>query len=154
MGRHGSMHSQLGAAHKTRQTPHRAVLLSSLATFVPLAFLIVLNVEALDIYGLTGTIATFGFLTAYILISVAAPIYLRSQGRLSTRAIAASILAVFAMGIALLGSLYPVPPAPYNSLPYIYLALLLGGLTWSVVLKARSPVLVDTIGRDLDVLVE
>jgi amino acid transporter len=154
MGRHGTLHSQLGEAHKSRQTPHRAVLLSSLATFTPLAILIILKVGALDIYGLTGTIATFGFLTAYILISVAAPIYLRALGRLNARDIAVSILAVLAMGTALLGSVYPVPPAPYSTLPYIYLALLLGGLIWSVVLKARSPLLVDPVGKDLNVLVD
>ena len=42
-------------------------------------------------------------------VSAAAPLYLRSQGRLTLRAIGISILALLAMGAALLGSLYPVP---------------------------------------------
>jgi hypothetical protein len=49
------------------------------------------------------------------------------------------MLAFLAMGAALLGSLYPVPPAPYSFLPYIYVALLLSGFTWSTVTLARSP---------------
>ena len=40
-----------------------------------------------EIYGLIGTLATFGFVTAYILVSAAAPLYLRSLGRLTPQAI-------------------------------------------------------------------
>ena len=35
MGRHGALHSVLGEAHEENQTPHRAVLLSSIAAFCP-----------------------------------------------------------------------------------------------------------------------
>jgi hypothetical protein len=32
--------------------------------------------------------------------------------------------------LALVGTLYPVPTAPYNWLPYLYLGYLLAGLVW------------------------
>jgi amino acid transporter len=35
MGRNGALHSVLGEAHEENQTPHRAVLLSSIAAFLP-----------------------------------------------------------------------------------------------------------------------
>jgi hypothetical protein len=35
MGRHGALHSVLGEAHEENRTPHRAVLLSSVAAFLP-----------------------------------------------------------------------------------------------------------------------
>jgi len=101
-----------------------------------------------DIYGLTGTIATFGFVTAYILVSAAAPLYLRRQGRLTPAAIGLSLLAVLAMSAALLGSLYPVPAAPYSVLPYLFAALLFGGFAWSMLHSARSP----AVDRKLDEL--
>jgi amino acid transporter len=139
MGRHGALHCVLGVAHEENQTPHRAVLLSSLAAFLPAAIMTLRGVNLFDIYGLVGTLATFGFLTSYILVSAAALLYLRSQGRLTTQAICISILAVLAMGAALLGSIYPVPPAPYSSLPYLYAGLLLSGFAWSMISSARSP---------------
>jgi amino acid transporter len=139
MGRHGALHSVLGEAHAQNQTPHRAVLLTSIAAFLPAGIMTLRGVNLFDIYGLVGTLATFGFVTVYILVSAAAPIYLRSQGRLTPQAIVISILAILAMGVALLGSLYPVPAPPYSILPYLYGGLLLIGFAWSMIWSARSP---------------
>jgi hypothetical protein len=41
-----------------------------------------------------------------------------------------SIVATLAMILVLVGTLYPVPAAPYNWLPYLYLAYLIAGLVW------------------------
>jgi len=147
MARHGALHSVLGEAHEQNRTPHRAVLLSSVAAFLPAGIMTLRRVSLFDIYGLTGTLATFGFVTVYILVSAAAPLYLRSQGRLTPRAIGISILAVLAMGAALLGSLYPVPAPPYSILPYLYGGLLLVGFAWSMIWISRPPTLaVETAG--------
>ena len=139
MGRHGALHSQLGEAHEDNQTPHRAVLLCSAAAFLPAAVMIFLGMNLFAIYGLIGTISTFGFVTAYILVSAAAPLFLRSQGRLTPQAIGISVLAILAMLAALLGNLYPVPDAPYSYLPYVYAGLLLTGFAWSTIWIARTP---------------
>jgi amino acid transporter len=141
MGRHGALHSVLGEAHEENQTPHRAVLLSSIAAFLPAAIMTLRGLNLFDIYGLIGTLATFGFVTAYILVCAAAPLYLRSLGRLTPQAVAISVLAILAMGAALLGNLYPVPEAPYSYLPYLYAALLLTGFAWSTIWSARTPTL-------------
>jgi amino acid transporter len=152
MGRHGALHSELGQAHDENQTPHRAVLLASVAAFLPAAVMTLRGMNLFDIYGLIGTLATFGFVTAYILVSMAAPMYLRAQGRLTPQAIGISVLAVLAMCAALLGNLYPVPDAPYSYLPYIYAVLLLAGFGWSTVWSARTPSFVPDIAADLTVL--
>ena len=154
MGRNGALHSELGEAHEQNCTPHRAVLLSSIAAFVPAGIMTLRGISLFDIYGLLGTLATFGFVTAYILVSAAAPLYLRSKGLLTKRAIGISVLAVAAMGAALLGSLYPVPAAPYSLLPYFYVALLLGGFAWSTFWSARPLSFAPAIPRDLAALSE
>ena len=154
MGRHGTLHSQLGEAHGSKQTPHRAVLLSAVATFLPLGMLMLRGVDGLDIYGLMGTFGTFGFLTVYILICIAAPIYLRMRGRLTVQDIVGSTLAIVALGVAVFGSLYPVPPAPYSSLPYIYAGCLMTGMAWSLVWNARSPVQRAQIRNELKALAD
>ena len=33
----------------------------------------------------------------------------------------------------------PVPPSPFNILPYVYAAILLAGLAWFLVLRVRHP---------------
>src|SRR3984957_7160362 len=152
MGRQGALHSALGEAHQANQTPHRAVLLSSIAAFVPAAIMTLWGVTMFEIFGLIGTLATFGFVTAYILVSAAAPLFLRSRGRLTPQAIGISVLAILAMGADLLGSLYPVPAAPYSSLPYLYAVLLLGGFAWSMIWVAPSPSFVPEISGDLPAL--
>jgi amino acid transporter len=152
MGRHGTLHSVLGQAHQQNQTPHRAVLLSSIAAFLPAAIMMLQGRTLFDIYGLIGTLATFGFVTAYILVSAAAPLFLRARGCLTPQAIGISILAILAMGAALLGNLYPVPAAPYSYLPYLYAGLLLIGFAWSTIWIARSPSLVREIPGDLGAL--
>jgi amino acid transporter len=152
MGRHGALHSLLGQAHHANQTPHRAVLLSSIAAFVPAGVMMLQGRNLFDIYGLIGTLATFGFVTTYILVSAAAPLFLRSRGCLTPQAVCISVLAVLAMAAALLGNLYPVPAAPYSYLPYLYVALLLIGFAWSTIWIAHAPSLVREIPGDLGAL--
>jgi len=152
MGRRGALHSLVGETHESNQTPHRAVLVSSIAAFVPAGILIARGVNLFEIYGLLGTLATFGFVTAYILVSAAAPLYLRSLGRLTPQAIGISILAIAAMGAALLGNLYPVPPPPYSTLPYLFTGLLWGGFAWSMIWSNRSPSPAVEISGKLDAL--
>jgi amino acid transporter len=148
MSRNGALHSVLGEAHADNQTPHRAVLLSSAAAFLPAAVMTLLGMNLFEIYGLIGTLATFGFVTVYILVSAAAPLYLRSLGRLTPQAMGISVLAILAMSAALLGNLYPVPEAPYSYLPYLYAALLMAGFAWSTVWSARAPSFVTQIPTD------
>ncbi len=142
MSRNGALHATFGEAHEQNQTPHRAVLLTSIAAFLPAGIMTLRGTNLFDIYGLIGTLATFGFVTVYILVSLAAPLFLRSRGCLTHQAIVISTLAVFAMGLSLIGSLYPVPATPYSFLPYIYAILLAAGFAWSTVWSARSPALV------------
>jgi amino acid transporter len=151
MGRHGALHSVLGEAHEENQTPHRAVLWSSIAAFLPAAVMTLRGMNLFDIYGLIGTLATFGFVTAYILVCAAAPLYLKSLGRLTPQAMGISILAILAMAAALLGNLYPVPEAPYSYLPYLYAVLLLAGFAWSTIWY-RSPGFIPQVAGDLGAL--
>jgi amino acid transporter len=153
MGQKGALHALFGKAHTSNQTPHRAVAVSGFMTFLPLGILTWIGLSAADIYGLLGTLATFGFLTAYILVSIAAPVFLHAQGHLTFRGAAVSLLALIALALALVGNVYPAPPPPYSYLPYIYLTLLLAGLAWSTVLNSRSTPSAE-LGNDLDAVAD
>jgi len=80
----------------------------------------------------------YGFITAYGLVAVALPSYLRRRGQLTRSSLLLAIAAALAMLLAMAGTLFPIPPKPYNWLPYIYLVYLGVGLAWFHLAKRPS----------------
>jgi hypothetical protein len=70
----------------------------------------------------------YGFITIYGLTCVALPLQLKRQGALSSWVLVIAILGGLSMVMALAGTLYPVPAAPYSWLPYLYFVYLLVAL--------------------------
>jgi amino acid transporter len=138
MGRRGDAHPSFGDAHHSNCTPHRAVAFATVCALVPGLVLALRGVPGFESNGWLGTLATFGFLVAYILICVAAPLYLRERGELTIPSIVVSGMAVAVMLAAFAGSLYPVPPFPYSWLPYLFAVLLTIGVASSFTVRFRS----------------
>ena len=86
----------------------------------------------LDVFGYAGTLATFGFLFSYAMISVAAPVFLRRQHDLRGRHIATTAIALVLLVVPMVGSVYPVPDPPYNYFPYVFLGLMIAGGAWAM----------------------
>ncbi len=139
MAHNGLTHGSLGATHARNETPSRAILVTGAAAVLPVAVLAARGASGLDVYGWMGSLATYGFIVAYALVSVALPRYLREHGAYRPGAQIIPWLAFTAMLLALIGNLYPVPEGPYGKLPYIYLAYLCAGLLWFL-LQKRSKV--------------
>jgi amino acid transporter len=130
MAHDGLVHSHLGRAHAKNETPHIAVLACGLAVALLSAGLAAHGTSGADIYAQMGSLAVYGFITAYFLVALALPFYLRRQSQLTPSALTLAIAAALAMLLAMAGTVYPIPPAPYNTLPYFYLAYLAAGLLW------------------------
>jgi amino acid transporter len=130
MSHNGLAHGSLRATHARNQTPGRAILVTGLAALLPVAVLAVRGASGLDVYGWMGSLATYGFIVTYAMVSLALPSYLRQRGAFRRRAQLISWVACAAMVLALVGNLYPVPEGPYGKLPYVYLAYLAAGLLW------------------------
>ncbi len=150
LARHGIFHASIGRAHNTYKTPHIAVTVLALVAFFVSSSISLFNVRGLDAFGYLGSIATYGFLLVYILVSVAAPVYLYRQGKLRPSNVVISVLAVLFMLIPVIGSIYPVPPAPYNVFPYLFLMLLAVGGGRIFMIRLRSPQIIENIERDLE----
>jgi amino acid transporter len=161
MGQHGIFHHRVGHAHGTNQTPYVAVTISCLIVFLIPMVTTMFGVKPLDNYAYAGTIATYGFLVAYLLISLAAPIYLARQQQLRFSNIVVSALAIFFMLIPVLGSIgvsgdsflsqvFPVPAAPYNVLPYLFLIYLALGAIWFAIIRSRSPIIIQQMEADIE----
>jgi amino acid transporter len=123
-------HRSMRATHARNETPHRAVVVTAIATVLPVAILAARGSSGFDVYGWMGSLATYGFIVAYGLVCVALPRYLRIQGACRPGSRIIPGLACAAMVLALVGNLYPVPEGPYGKLPYIYLAYLAAGMIW------------------------
>lgn len=150
MARHGIFHSSVGEAHVKNETPHIAVTLSVLLAFLVPASISLFGIPDLEIYGYLGSIGAYGFLLVYILISVAAPVYLYRKGKLRPGNIVIAVLAVLFMLVPVVGSVYPVPPFPYNVFPYLFLMYLVVGGGWFLMLRLRSPQTIEDMERDLE----
>ena len=154
LGRHGVFHSALGGAHDTNETPHIAVTVAAVLAFIPAAILTGAGNNLFSIYGWIGTTATLGFISAYIAVSVAAPVYLYRRNELRTWHLLGSVLAIGFMVVALLGATYPLPDAP-DSYPILAFVGLVGlGLIWAAVQYLKSTRLRGDIRRDLKAIKE
>jgi amino acid transporter len=146
MGRDGLVSSRLGRTHRVNQTPHVAIALSAPVMLVVPAILVLAGNTPVAAAGYVGTLATFGFMLGYFLVSVAAPVYLSKVDEQSRSVVIAGALAALAMLAVFANNIYPVPPFPLNILPYVFLAYVLVGLVWYQVRSRRSPALAARLG--------
>ncbi|HWD54154.1 MAG TPA: APC family permease [Acidimicrobiales bacterium] len=149
MARHGIFSGHLGRAHATNRTPHVAVTLYIGMIFALPAFLMIFT-NPLTAFGDAGTLAAFGFLVAYYLITVAAPVYLKKIGELSPRNVVLACVAVLCLLVPTVGSFYPMPLWPVDLFPYIYLAWMAVGGTWLFIVNRRRPGILAAIEADLE----
>jgi amino acid transporter len=132
MGTQGLFHKSTAESHAKNETPHVAVLVMSAISFSLPTYFSLTGLDSLDLFNDAGTMAAFGFLVPYILVSIGAPLYVKSLGQLKPFhwLIAAASLALLI--IPTVGSVYPIPPAPVKYFPYLFVAYLIIGGAWIV----------------------
>jgi amino acid transporter len=159
MARHGLFHSSLGEAHHSNKTPHIAVTISALVAFLVPASMSLFGLKPFLSMAYLGTICTYGFLMVYILVSIAAPVYLYKLGKLRVLDIIFSLLGVGFMAIPVLGTvgisgsnIFPVPEAPYDKFPYLFLLYLVAGCGWFIIQRLRSPEIVVEMEQSIEAI--
>ncbi|BAY49661.1 amino acid permease-associated region [Scytonema sp. HK-05] len=157
MARHGLFHSRLGAAHSSNRTPYVAVTMCSFLTFLVPAVMALFHIKLFESMGYLGAICSYGFLTVYILISIAAPVYLHKMRKLRLHHVVFSLLAVGFMMIPVLGSvgipgstMFPVPEPPYNVFPHLFLLYLVITCGWFFMQRLRSPRIVVEMRQGIE----
>ncbi len=88
--------------------------------------------KPLDIFDWFGTFSTFGFLIAYGLSCIAAPIFLKRSKSLSQGHLLASAIGFLVISFIFLGSIFPLPSFPLSLAPLLFLILLGLGVTYSL----------------------
>jgi len=149
MARHAIFPGHLGRSHRANQTPHVAITVF-IAVMVVIPMVLEVFTNPLTTFGDAGTLAAFGFLTAYFLISFAAPAYLRKRGELRRQNVVTTVLAALFLLVPTVGSFYPVPPFPVDVFPYIFLGYMAFGSAWLFVVSRRRRGVLNEIDMDLE----
>lgn len=148
LGRYQLAHPSLGMVHADHKTPHIAVTVGCALNFIVCA--VFSGSAYTDLLGYFGTIASFGFILVYMACSVAAPALLARLGQARPRDYIIGALGTVLMILSLIGSVYPVPAAPYNYFPYAFALYMLAGLAWFVLLKVRMPQTLLGLAHDME----
>jgi amino acid transporter len=148
MAHEGVLPAAFGRAHPRHRTPYVGIfLIAPLLFLVPLVMKEIANADAADAFTYVATPSTFGFMFAYVLIAVGAPVLVhRATGRLDWRPVFTGLLATAAMIATYVSNITPTPPWPLDMMPYLFAGLMvLGGLFYAG-LRARDPQVGDRIG--------
>jgi len=137
LARQGALPAALGQVKGPHSAPQRAVALTS-GLILTAGLALATFAKPLDIYNWAGTFGTLGCVLAYALTCVATPIFLRRQGQLRAHHVIVSLAALGVLGYVIFGCLYPIPAAPMNFIPWLFLALFLGGIALSLRLIGRK----------------
>ena len=138
MSRDGLLHTSMGKAHNNNATPHIASSISAIIMIALLAGLALKGFGALDIYNMTGTIATYGFLLCYVLIAVGAVVLASREKSLSPLLVIAAVIGILFMGLAVKGSVSPWPTAPDQYLPQIFAVYMVIGVIYMVINRQQT----------------
>lgn len=146
MANHRLIADAIGHAHGQNRTPHVAVGLCALLTFFIPCVLYAAGVSAFDCQGYFGTLCSFGFIVVYILVSLAAPAYLASIGKLDGRALCYSVGAIAFLALPLLATigipgsaLFPPPDAAGMLLVALFAVYMALGIAWLALRRSQDP---------------
>jgi len=154
MGRYGIFPVSIGSSHKENLTPHIAIsMFAAIQFLIPTAFILLSyatvggwQMAPLDAFNDAGLFGAMGFCGAYVLISLATPFYLKKIGELKGSHIMVAVISLLLLMVPIVGTVYPVPPAPMNYFPYIFLAYLVAGFAF-ISKRSSSGVEMDGIRK-------
>jgi amino acid transporter len=151
MSRHGLLHSAVGEAHKTNATPHISVsICAGISLIIGFFCMRVWGLGPVDLLNDGGTLSSYGFIVGYVLLAIAAPVYLRKRNELTPSAVVLSVLALLFLVIPIVGSFYPVPDAPVRYFPYAFAVYLAVGVAWLFIQKNGKNDVIGKIEADLE----
>ncbi len=143
--------------HTSRHTHAPDVAIWTVAvpmTVVPIAYIAAGSTDTV-LTGEEGTLATYGFMLAYALVALAAPLYLRKIGSPKPLAWVLGLLGAVTMVFvfyvnwipqAIPNDIFPALAWPYSALPYVFLGWTALGLAWYWAVRLRKPSVVASAG--------
>jgi amino acid transporter len=151
MGRHGIVHPSIGEAHKDLETPHISVTVcAAIALIGGWLTMKVWGLGPTDLLNDGGTFSAYGYLVGFVLIAIAAPVYLKKRNALTPAAIVISVLTLLFLLVPIVGQFYPAPTPPTLYFPYVFAAYMAIGGLWLYLQRRKSDAVVRSIEADLE----
>jgi len=122
-------------------TPGAAIVVSAGFMFAATAVLGLRGVAGADIYDWMGSLAVFGFVTAYALVAIALPFARRAAGRHSSTVVVVSVLTVMVMILIIMFDIRSAADVYHGRIPYIYLGYIAAGLGWYAIRRKKAEVI-------------
>ena len=146
MGEEDVLPAVLGRAHRTHKTPHVAIgVIAPIVGLVPI-IMVATGTTPFNVYAYTGTLGTFGYMLAYLLMAVALPLFLRRRDEANPLSTVLAAVVVAALLYVFYKNVWPVPPSPFNLFPWMFLGLMVLGLAWYFSVRARNPEVLREVG--------
>ncbi|MEU6259555.1 APC family permease [Streptomyces sp. NPDC047043] len=152
LGREGVLPEALGRVRVRHGTPHIALGLSAVSVITVPAGMLLAGVTVDTAVDQLATLATFGYLLAYVVVSLSTPLFLRRIGELTRPTALAGPLAAALMATAILLYSSPLVPDGHHGVVRLFLGLVVAGMAWYLPVLLRRPELVEHVGiRDVPV---
>lgn len=136
---HGALlPASLQQTSRRHGTPGAAIVISATLMFAATAGLAMRDVTGSDMYDWLGSLAVFGFLTAYALVAIALPFARRALGQHSHWVAILSVLTVLVMILIVIFDLRSASDENHARIPWIYLAYIASGLGWYALRRKKS----------------
>jgi amino acid transporter len=143
--------------HTSKHTKAPAVAIWAVAipmTVIPVAYIAAGSSDAV-LSSEEGTLATYGFMIAYALVALAAPLYLRKIGENKRLAWVLGLLGAVTMVFifyvnwiptAIPNDIFPPLVGSFKALPYVFIVWTAVGLAWYFVIRFTKPGVVRAAG--------
>jgi amino acid transporter len=154
MAKEGLMPAFLGRAHPTHRTPMNAIYVVLPIVVVPAVILVANGTAPLAVTTWIDTVGVFGYMLAYAMVCLGAPLFLRKLGMKGV-ALASFMGAVgiIALAYVFYRNVIPVPPFPLNVLPYAFVVSFVVGIVGYAVIRFRDPATAAQAGTYADDMV-
>lgn len=153
MGRHEFVPKNTSYAHAKYGTPHVALTVMAIVMFTVVTvcyFVLVRNgMAVLDEFNDAGTMGAFGFLGAYTLTVLAAPVFLYKRGEMKTGHVVLCVSAMLLLLIPTAGMFYPLPDPPVRYFPYVFAGYLWFGVLRVMGMQHQKPNRVSEISTEI-----
>jgi amino acid transporter len=150
-GNEGLVSSWFGKAHPKHRTPARAIYAIIPLVFVPMAIVLLVGVAPLGATTYIDTVGVFGYMFAYILVCIGAPIFLKrtnAKGVVITMIL--GVLGAVALLYVFYRNVWPIPASPLDTLPVYFIVALIIGVAFFAILRLRKPSVAALAGTFAD----
>jgi len=139
LAKKGDFWPSFGKVEPRHGSPFLAILLMAILSVAGPLFLFRAGSSLSETIGYLTQLSSLTFIATYALSALMAPIFLRRIRALNAPDLAVSLAALLIMGALGLFNLYPVPPRPWNFLPYVAAGTVLLGVGATVAYRMRNP---------------